>query len=205
MPMPKGFVGKNSMWKAWSNSAKYQTRKLAKDAGKELVSANKTVMQKNIRNLKRGAAAFKNPTAKGYINTLGSQFVDSSTGGMKKGAWGAMGKNLRTSLTKDGGGFWNNYGKQMAIGAGVNAGISGTSEWAQGGSFWEGAKSGAVSGALYGAAYGGVKSAMGMPGANGTIGGVSSRVSKQVQAMFVNQDSVNDAMKMMQKGSLKNK
>lgn len=63
------------------------------------------------------------------------------------------------------------YGKRAAQWGGVGAAVGGTSEWAQGGSFWEGAKSGAFTGAMYGATARAVRVGSGAKAWGKTFGG----------------------------------
>lgn len=69
---------------------------------------------------------------------------------------GQMGRQMGSNLMKEGGDGWGvakMIGKHALKGAVGGAAIGGTQEWAQGGSFWTGAKSGAFNGAVGWGAY----------------------------------------------------
>jgi hypothetical protein len=86
----------------------------------------------------------------------------------------------------------------VVAGAAWGTGIGGVSEWAQGGSFWEGAKSGAFKGALY---YGVGGTALGSAARafdpnTGGIKGSASTLSKQLKAVMRNNKEAAKAAKV---------
>jgi hypothetical protein len=118
-----------------------------------------------------------------------SFFIDPN-----KGVLGNLGARMGGQLTQkfgDGWGIAKQAGKHALRGAVGGAALGGTTEWAQGGSFWQGAKQGAFNGAVGWSAYRMAGHATGATGRNpfsknGAIAGVANQyggVSKQVKAI----------------------
>lgn len=90
-------------------------------------------------------------------SATGDAFEYNENAGTLRNFLGAMGSNLTASKEAGGFGGWGGAGKQFAKhaarGAVAGSAIGGTTEWAQGGSFWAGAKEGAFNGAVGWGAY----------------------------------------------------
>jgi hypothetical protein len=100
--------------------------------------------------------------------------VAQGLGGFFKGAGGAVWNDLKNVEGR------SNYLGYAIKGAMIGGGIGGTTEWAQGGDFWEGAKGGAIKGGMAGAGY----------AALGSIGRATApsepKISKQLEAVWKN-------------------
>lgn len=114
------------------------------------------------------------------------------------------GSNLRKEYGSDGkmASGWDigaGLGKHALRGAVVGGAIGGTTEYAQGGSFWAGAKSGAFDGAVGYAGYRGVKAATGATSSN-PFGreGAFGKGFGQIKSTYQNTGGVSNAVKKIQ-------
>ena len=138
------------------------------------------------------------------VNRL-SSILDKATDGAKVA--GGVGKNI---LSRS----WDNiasvgfkgqaeYIESALVGAIAGASVGGVTEWAQGGSFFNGAANGALPGAALGFGYKAAKvGAVGSDWKNAKVGDVigayRSGVSKQVQALNMNKVNQQKAKTVMQ-------
>lgn len=154
------------------------------------------VLGQAIKNAKNVVAGDVGKASGKVLKRGKGQYIDSMG---ETGFWGrvgAVGKQMGSNIMKEGGdGGWGvakMIGKSALKGSVLGAAVGGTSEWAQGGSFWTGAKSGAFNGAVLGGAYKGLRAGTGAKTLNpfkreGAFGKTfdmyGGKVSKQVQAI----------------------
>jgi hypothetical protein len=98
-----------------------------------------------------------------------------------KFSWGQTGKNVWDNISSQG---WTPYLKSGAMWAGGMGAFGGISEWSQGGSAWEGVKSGAFRGLVLGAGIQGVKVAPWKNYSGQKLYDSGIEISKQVKALM---------------------